>query len=47
MGGTVVEDRVSYALWGGWFVNIFVVRPNLDLLFGYRQSRLKERFGAT
>ncbi len=42
--GTLVKDRVRYAVPGGPLVNRFVVRPDLDRIFGYRQRKLVEIF---
>jgi ligand-binding SRPBCC domain-containing protein len=43
--GTVVRDRVRYAVPGGSLVNRFLVRPDLDRIFSYRQRKLVEIFG--
>ena len=42
--GTLVEDSVRYALWGGSIVNRFLVAPDLKKIFDYRQLKLQEIF---
>jgi ligand-binding SRPBCC domain-containing protein len=43
-GGTVVGDRVDYAVRGGSLVQKFFVAPDLRQIFQYRQSVLQEIF---
>ena len=43
-GGTVVGDRVDYAVPGGWLVQRFLVAPDLLQIFHYRQSVLRSVF---
>lgn len=43
-GGTVVGDRVDYAVPGGWLVQRFLVAPDLLQIFQYRQSVLRSVF---
>lgn len=43
-GGIVVGDIVEYAVWGNWFVNRWLVRPDIEKLFAYRSQKLKELF---
>jgi ligand-binding SRPBCC domain-containing protein len=45
--GTIVIDRVSYAIWGGTFVNAWLVAPDLRRVFTYRHSALAEVFGGS
>ncbi len=42
--GTLVEDRVEYAVPGGELVNRFIVRPDLDRVFEYRRRALRVLF---
>lgn len=41
-GGTRVEDHVTYAVPGGALVDRWVVRPDLDRIFDYRQRVIAE-----
>ena len=43
-GGTSVEDRVRYAVWGGRLVNRLFVARDLARIFEFRRRRLAERF---
>jgi len=43
-GGTLVGDRVDYAVRGGWLVQNFLVAPDLRQIFQYRQSVLQDVF---
>jgi ligand-binding SRPBCC domain-containing protein len=43
-GGTLVEDRVRYAVWGGGIANRLMVAPDLGRIFAYRRTKLEERF---
>ncbi len=43
-GGTLVEDRVRYAVWGGALIEKLFVAPDLTRIFKYRQERLLELF---
>ncbi len=45
-GGTMVEDHVRYAVWGGVVANRFLVARDLARIFAYRNRRLVERFPA-
>ena len=45
-GGTLVCDRVRYAVFGGAVVERLLVRRDLQRIFGYRQRKLAERFQA-
>ncbi|MFQ5990046.1 MAG: SRPBCC family protein [Candidatus Methylomirabilales bacterium] len=45
-GGTVVEDRVEYAVPGGTLVQKHFVAPDLQRIFDYRRQRLQEIFGS-
>jgi ligand-binding SRPBCC domain-containing protein len=42
--GTLVGDRVEYAVPGGWIVQRFFVAPDLERIFHYRHRALKELF---
>ena len=42
--GTLVRDRVEYAVWGGSLINRLLVRPDLDRIFSYRFEKLEELF---
>jgi ligand-binding SRPBCC domain-containing protein len=44
-GGTLVRDRVEYAVPGGDLVQKFFVAPDLEKIFAYRHRRLQEIFG--
>jgi hypothetical protein len=44
-GGTRCTDRVDYAVAGGWLVNRLLVRRDVEIIFKYRETALKERFG--
>jgi ligand-binding SRPBCC domain-containing protein len=43
-GGTVVGDRVRYAVPGGALMNALFVRRDVERIFAYRQSKLQEMF---
>lgn len=45
--GTIVSDRVEYAVPGGWLVQKFLVAPDLERIFQYRHRVLKELFHGT
>jgi ligand-binding SRPBCC domain-containing protein len=47
-GGTLVRDRVDYAVPGGPLeplLHRLLVGPDLAAIFAYRQERLRDRFG--
>ncbi len=44
-GGTCVQDRVEYGLWGGWLTDRLLVRRDLRTIFQFRQQRLAAEFG--
>ena len=44
-GGTLVGDRVQYAMLGGWLADRLLVRRDLRRIFAFRQQRLAEIFG--
>ena len=46
-GGTLVEDRVRYAVLGGALIERIFVGPDVRRIFDYRGQRLIELFGAT
>ncbi len=41
-GGTLVQDRVEYAVYGGPLIHSLFVRGDLERIFAYRESRLKD-----
>jgi ligand-binding SRPBCC domain-containing protein len=43
-GGTIVGDRVEYAVPGGRLVQKFLVAPDLEKIFAFRQQILKQLF---
>jgi ligand-binding SRPBCC domain-containing protein len=43
-GGTLVCDNVQYSVLGGAVLNKFFVAPDLDRIFKYRHTALKEIF---
>ena len=43
-GGTLAQDRVRYAVIGGWLVERFIVRRDLEKIFRFRQEKLREVF---
>ena len=45
--GTLVVDKIDYAVPGGDLVNRLVVEPDLRRIFSYRQEKLAELFPAT
>ena len=45
-GGSELLDRVRYSVWGGRWVDRWVVRPDLDRMFAFRSRRLAELFGS-
>ena len=46
-GGTLVHDRVHYAVPGGRLVNFLLVRNDLRRIFTYRQQQLAAIFGGS
>lgn len=44
-GGTLAADYVRYAVWFDALVHRWLVRPDLERIFAYRQQKLRERFG--
>ncbi|MDX1578982.1 MAG: SRPBCC family protein [Gemmatimonadota bacterium] len=40
-GGTVIEDRVEYAVPGGRLVDRLFVRPDVERIFAYRQDAIE------
>lgn len=43
-GGTLVRDRVDYAVPGGGLVHRLIVKPDLDRIFRFRRRKLLEIF---
>ncbi|HUK42391.1 MAG TPA: SRPBCC family protein [Candidatus Acidoferrales bacterium] len=43
-GGTIVADRVDYVTPGGWIIQKFLIAPDLDRIFRYRQEILPKLF---
>jgi ligand-binding SRPBCC domain-containing protein len=44
--GTLVGDRVEYAVPGGWLVNSLFVKRDLEKIFRFRHEKLREIFSA-
>ncbi|HEY2385062.1 MAG TPA: SRPBCC family protein [Terriglobia bacterium] len=44
-GGTLMKDRVQYAVVGGALVRKFLVAPDLERIFSFRKVRLECLFG--
>jgi len=44
--GTLIHDRIDYAVPGGELVHKFIVLPDLRRVFGYRHDVLREEFGS-
>lgn len=45
-GGTLVRDRVRYAVPFDLFVHRLLVRPDVERIFAYRSEKLRERFSS-
>ena len=45
-GQTLASDHVQYAVWGGRIVDRLLVRPDLERIFEYRRTVLREIFGS-
>ena len=43
-GGTLVKDKVRYAVWGGWLVEKLFIRRDVENIFAFRERKLTERF---
>lgn len=41
-GGTLCIDRVEYIVPGGWLIDKFFVRNDVERIFAYRRERLEE-----
>jgi ligand-binding SRPBCC domain-containing protein len=41
-GGTLCQDRVEYAVPGGWLIDELFVRRDVERIFAYRQQRIEE-----
>lgn len=46
-GGTWVTDLVNYAAPGGRLVHRFLVQPDLERIFAYREAAMLRRFGGS
>ena len=44
--GTLVGDSIEYAVWGNQLIDKFFVRPDIEKIFTYRSTQLKEIFEA-
>jgi ligand-binding SRPBCC domain-containing protein len=44
-GATLIEDDVSYAVWGGSLVQKLFVRSELEKIFNYRYEVIESLFG--
>ena len=45
-GGTLVRDRVRYAIALDLFVHRWLVRPDIERIFRFRTEKLREYFGS-
>ena len=45
-GGTLVVDHVEYAVPGGWLIERWFVRRDVERIFKFRRQKLRERFPA-
>lgn len=45
-GGTLVEDRVRYAVPGGALIHRLAVKRDIERIFEYRKAKLREIFAA-
>ncbi len=45
-GGALARDEIAYSVWGGKWVQQWLVEPDLKRIFQYRQERLAELFGS-
>ena len=45
-GGTRMQDRVTYAVWGGALINHLFVRKDVEKIFTYRAQQLQQHFPA-
>ena len=45
-GGTLVRDRVRYAVPFDFLVHAWLLRPDIERIFAYRAHKLRERFPA-
>lgn len=43
-GGTLCCDHVRYSVFGGALLNRFLVRPDIERIFAYRQEQLRKHF---
>jgi ligand-binding SRPBCC domain-containing protein len=43
-GGTLIEDRVDYAVWFGVIAQRLMVRRDVEAIFAFRHKRLEELF---
>lgn len=46
-GGTLVRDKVSYAVPFDWLVHRWFVAPDVQRIFDFRAMMLKKQFGAS
>jgi hypothetical protein len=44
-GGTLATDTVHYDVWGGRWIQRWLVAPDVEKIFAYRRDRLREIFG--
>lgn len=44
-GGTLVHDHVRYAVRLDWLVHRWLVRPDVERIFAFRERALRARFG--
>jgi len=43
-GGTLVSDRVRYAVLFDFLMHRFLIRPDIERIFAYREKKLREIF---
>jgi len=44
-GGTLVQEHVRYAVRLDWLVHRWLVRPEVERIFAFRERALRDRFG--
>ena len=45
-GGSLLRDRVEYAMWGGALIHSLFVKKDLERIFDHRHQVMRERFCA-
>lgn len=46
-GGTLMRDHVRYAVPFDWLVHALLVRPDIERIFSYRRSVLRDKLGGS